>query len=313
MGTEGLGKTAIAIHFAAALTNGTLPGCFEGKPVNVAFLTPEDNAGATIRKRLDAAGADVSRVRDYQLRENDTADGISLPGDTQVLLDAFVDDEIRFAFVDPLVSILDPRLNSWQDTTVRTAFEQLIVGCEERDVTIVGTLHTNKKATTNARERAMGSAGWRIIARAMFIVGLDPEDPKGAEGSSRCIGHDKHNLGPWTRTFRFALETVKVAVQDTYQDTVRAVLGEACDVTVQQMLAAEQGFENPAAGAKGSAQLWLTAQLADGPVAAKALEAAAARDGYKWRTIERAKVELGIQSVREAAGWVWKSPDGLEP
>lgn len=313
VGTEGLGKTAIGVKFAADLTNGSLPGCFDGQPVNVAFLTPEDNAGATIRKRLDAAGADVSRVFDIQLKKDAQARGLSLPDDTARLVDALVHQDVRYVFIDPLASILDPKLNSWQDTAVRSALEPLVLAAEEHDITIVGTLHTNKKASTNARERGMGSAGWRQIARATFVVGLDPDDAAGAEGSGRCIGHDKHNLGPWTRTYRFALETVKVPVAGTMQDTVRAVLGEACDVTVSQMLAAEQGFEEPKADAKGKAEVWLTKQLADGTVASVALKAAADRDAISWRTVERAKADLGVKTTKTANGWVWSMPATLEP
>jgi hypothetical protein len=315
VGTEGLGKTAMGIQFVARLTTGTLPGCFEGTPVNVALLTPEDDAAATIRTRLEAAGADLSRVFDYQLKNDEHAKGVSLPGDTAKLVDGFIRDDVRFAFVDPLASILDPSLNSWQDTDVRRALEPLVLACTEHDVTIVGTLHTNKKASTNARDRGMGSAGWRQIARASFWIGLDPDDPAGAEGSSRCIGHDKHNLGPWTRTHRFVLETVSVAVQGTRQDTVRAVLGDECDVTVPQMLAAEQGFEDPKAGAMGAAETWLTKQLADGPVAVTSLNAAADRDAVKWRTVERAKSDLGVKASKTGNGWVWtlKASGGLEP
>lgn len=312
VGTEGLGKTAVGLAFVADLTRGRLPGCFEGEPVNVAMLTPEDNAGATIRKRLDAANADVGRVYDFALRKDEHARGLSLPGDTHLLVNELRRLDVRFVFVDPMASILDPRINTWSDTDIRAALEPLVAACEEHDITVVGTLHTNKKASTNARERGMGSAGWRQLARATFVIGLDPDDPNGADGSARCIGHDKHNLGPWTRTFRFALETVGVPVAGTVQQVVRAVLGEACDVTTDQMLAAEQGFREPEATAEGSAKVWLTSQLEKGPVAMQNLRVAAERDGKAWRTVERAKKDLGVESKKTPNGWVWTMSGGLE-
>lgn len=79
-GSEGLGKTALGLALVAQLTRGELPGDLHGTPVKVALLTPEDDAGATIRKRLDAAGADVSRVFDMQMKKDTTARGFCLPG-----------------------------------------------------------------------------------------------------------------------------------------------------------------------------------------------------------------------------------------
>jgi len=64
---------------------------------------------------------------------------------------------------------------------------------------IPGTLHTNKTNSNDPRQRGVGSVGWRQVARA---VGLDPGDLTGDKGRTRCIAHDKHNLGPWTPTLR---------------------------------------------------------------------------------------------------------------
>ena len=69
VGTEGLGKTALGLALAAKLTKGTLPVEFEGQPLTVALATPEDDAGATVRKRLEAAGGDLTRVLDMRMHD----------------------------------------------------------------------------------------------------------------------------------------------------------------------------------------------------------------------------------------------------
>jgi hypothetical protein len=206
--------------------------------------------------------------------------------------------------------MLDPQRNSWKDTDVRGGLEPLIAVCAEHDITWLGTLHTNKVASTDARQRGMGSVGWRQVARASFLVGLDPDDDAGANGSSRCLAHDKHNLGPWTPTRRFTLDTAKLSIAGVPEEVVRAVLGDECNVTAHQMLAAEQGFESAKDLKADGALRWLARQLSDGAKAVAAIRAAAEAAGHSWRTVERAKGELGATAAKTADGWIWSIDNG---
>lgn len=313
-GSEGLGKTALGLALVAQLTRGELPGDLHGTPVKVALLTPEDDAGATIRKRLDAAGADVTRVFDMQMKKDTTARGFCLPGDTDVIARALIESGARFVFADPLASMLDPSKNSWKDTDVRDALEPIIAVCAEHEITLLGSLHTNKSNSTDVRQRGMGSAGWRQVARAQLLVGLDPDDPEGAEGGARCVALTKHNLGRWQPTRRFELQTVPVKVEGREQDTVRAALGEECDVSPHAMLAAEAGHEDAGAGKVDDAARWLLGVLADGPVAMQAVKDAAEAEGYPLKTLRRAKEKVGAEAHKEKTpngGWTWALPGGL--
>jgi putative DNA primase/helicase len=313
LGTEGLGKTASGLALGAALTRGELPGCFEGEPVNVALFTTEDDPSRTLSPRLDGAQADRARIFDVKMKRDAYDRGFSLPDDAAFIIEALADADVRFAFIDPLASMLDPKKNSWKDTDVRDALTPLVGGGIEYDVTLMGSLHTNKGNSTDPRQRGMGSAGWRQVARASFLVGLDPEDEAGKQGSARCIAHDKHNLGRWTPTVRFELETADVTIKAQRQEIVRAVLGDECEVRAEEMLAAEQGHERPGQGAESEAFRWLRRQLEDGPKAVNALMEAAEDAGHAWRTIERAKKELGVRSKRVsgAKGWTWDLDDEI--
>ena len=63
-GESGGGKSTVTIDLAARLTTGRpFPGEERGRPpADVLLLGHEDSPEHTIRPRLDAAGADVSRV-----------------------------------------------------------------------------------------------------------------------------------------------------------------------------------------------------------------------------------------------------------
>jgi hypothetical protein len=66
-GDPGLGKSTLALALAAAVSTGrALPGSSAATPAAVVIVTFEDGLADTIRPRLDAAGADVSRVHAIQ-------------------------------------------------------------------------------------------------------------------------------------------------------------------------------------------------------------------------------------------------------
>ena len=62
-GDPGVGKTLVSCAIAAAVSRGhALPGGEPARPADVVLLTYEDGLGDTIRPRLDAAGADTTRI-----------------------------------------------------------------------------------------------------------------------------------------------------------------------------------------------------------------------------------------------------------
>jgi putative DNA primase/helicase len=58
-------------------------------------------------------------------------------------------------------------------------------------------------------------------------------------------------------------------------------------------------------------QAFLLELLANGPVSTREVKAGAAANGYKWRTVERAKTDLGITTKKgqgASAPWYWALP-----
>ena len=69
VGKPDLGKSQFAVWLAAEISRGHLPGCFKGDPRGVIYVTTEDSFEETIKPRLEAAGADISRVYRVDSRE----------------------------------------------------------------------------------------------------------------------------------------------------------------------------------------------------------------------------------------------------
>lgn len=308
LGSEGWGKTAAGLAIAAAITRGTLVGDLYGRPAHVAVLAPEDDARAVIRPRLEAAGADLARVREIVTRQGEHDAGIALPGDTDPFVEMLVADDIEFIFVDPFASLLDPSLDSWKDTDIRHALQPLVGQLAAHRITLLGVLHTNKGKSTDPRERGMGSVGWRQIARSQIMLGPDPEDSARMAGDSRCIAHTKCNVGRLASAVRVTHDEAPVLIGDKAHGILRATLGEECDVSASAMLAAEQEVAPAKPAARLAEQRWLEAQLRDGPCNTAGLQENAEEAGFAWRTIKRAKADLqdAIRTTKDGrGGWSW--------
>src|SRR4051794_41169441 len=61
-GRPGAGKSTAGRWFAASASTGTLAGCWEGKPVGVAYIAAEESAKYVVKPGLRAAGADLGKV-----------------------------------------------------------------------------------------------------------------------------------------------------------------------------------------------------------------------------------------------------------
>ena len=129
-GEPGLGKSQIATALAATVTTASNWPCDEGRaPLgSVLILSAEDDAGDTIRPRLDAAGADVTAV--HQISAVCQRDGkgrrtFNLQADL-ALMEAAIErlGNVRLVIIDPVSSYLG-KVDSHKNSDVRGALEPL--------------------------------------------------------------------------------------------------------------------------------------------------------------------------------------------
>jgi hypothetical protein len=189
-GDPGLGKSLLALDLVARVTRGaampdggdTLAGAVEGVVDGGAvLLSAEDDLAATVRPRLDAAGADLQRVLAVQtVLTYDTAmgqeveRGFALPGDVPLLVAAIGEVDAKLVVIDPLMAYLDGRVNSWRDQDVRAALAPLARLAERTGVAVVILRHLTKGGSTNALYRGGGSIGIIGAARSGLLVARAP-------------------------------------------------------------------------------------------------------------------------------------------
>ncbi|GHU72449.1 hypothetical protein FACS189450_10260 [Spirochaetia bacterium] len=204
-GDPGLGKSQGTLDLAARVSLGkAFP---DGSPCmlgDTIILSSEDDPRDTIRPRLDALGADVSRIS--IIKGERAPDGSTKPMNLLKVL-TFMDaiNQIRekghdfhLLIVDPLDGFLDGG-DSNSNEEVRAALDGLCSLAERERFAIVGIKHLNK-SKGDAAYRVGGSIAFTAKARSVWIFTKDRE-------KDRCLFlPQKNNLGPGGGGFQYSIQ-----------------------------------------------------------------------------------------------------------
>src|SRR5215208_4763923 len=303
-GDPGLGKSAMTLDLAARVSAGkAFPDGAECNSARVVLLSAEDGLADTIRPRLDAAGADTSKILSLATvpDENGHDRLLSIPEDLALIEKGIRRVGARLVVVDPLMAFLSGDTNSHRDQDVRRALAPLAGLAERTGAAVLVVRHLNKASANNPLYRGGGSIGIIGAARMAFVVGKDPQDE-----NRRVLASTKNNLAKLPKSLMFTLEEAgNGAVRVNW-------LGDS-EVSAHQLLATPREEEH--ADARSEAVEFLSDVLADGPVAASQVKEEAEDAGISERTLWRAKKVLGVMAYREgeAGGrgkghWFWKLP-----
>jgi hypothetical protein len=304
-GDPGLGKSAMTLDLAARVSSGhAFPDGALCEPAGVVVLSAEDGLADTIRPRLDAAGADVSRVLSLATIADEHGQErlLSIPEDIPLIEKGIERVGARFVVVDPLMAFLSGDTNSHRDQDVRKALAPLAGLAERTGACVLVVRHLNKAQGNNPLYRGGGSIGIIGAARMAFVVGKDPQDE-----IRRVLASTKNNLAKSPKSLMFTL-------QEADNGAVRVNwLGES-EVSAHQLLATPREEEH--ADARSEAVEFLNDVLAGGPVPASQVKQEAEDAGISERTLKRAKKIVRVITYREneagekrgAGRWMWKLP-----
>ena len=302
VGDPDVGKSTLTTAIAAAITRGIpLPGDLQIRrtPQSVLFISAEDSPGATIRPRLEQAGADLSRchILDGIRDEHGDVFPLNLRAREHRSHLAEVLDRVEagLVIVDPLAAYLGAT-DTHRDADVRGVLSPLSRMAQESGAGIVLVRHLNKSAQARkAIHRAGGSIGFTAAVRSSLLVG-----PFEERSSERAIVSLKHNLSDEPPAIGFTLD-----------GGVFAWLSDHPDVTAADLLQSESSREERTE--REEAIEWLRETLREGPLLVKEIESRAKQElGCSWVTIKRAKAKAGVRSDRDGRKreWSW-SLDGI--
>lgn len=190
-GREGAGKSILMAWLAAATTNGNLPGHHHGNPRSVLYAASEDSWEHTIAPRLIAAGARMDMI--YHVKVVDPVDGarhLILPKDTHHLPQRAAEVGAGLLICDPVISLVDERINSFRAQELRKALEPLKTSAEAARLACVCLVHFNK-TIADIMTMISGSRAWGEVARACIAVARDDD----ADDLTNVVTQVKNNLG----------------------------------------------------------------------------------------------------------------------
>jgi putative DNA primase/helicase len=311
-GQPGTGKTTLAMKMAATVSAGSRwPDGTEATKGNVIIWSGEDDPADTLVPRLEASGADLSRIffagemscgkerRDFDPAKDITAlqAAIETAGGASLII------------VDPIVSAT--AADSHKNSETRRGLQPLVDMAAKLDAALLGITHFTKGSEGRSPiDRVTGSVAFGALARVVMVAAKQQDGDDG-KSAPRVLMRAKSNIGPDEGGFAYSLELVPMFERP---DIVASVVswGESVDGNAREILAeAEEVPDKEAAGALQEATDFLLDLLTDGPKTAKEVRAAARDAGHSPRTIDRAKSKLGIASVKDrlTGGWKWSRPE----
>lgn len=240
-GREGIGKSTVSLDIAAHITRGTLPGRYFGRPQNVILCATEDSWEHTIIPRLKAVGADLDRVFHIAVQdENGGFRAIAAPGDIRAIEKAIQQANPALMLIDPVMAIMDGRIDTHVQAQVQQGLEPLTKMCERTMMAALGLIHVNKSTTTDALNSVMGSKAFTSLPRSVLYCIADP-----GEDGQFLFTHEKCNVGPKLTSITYRLSSVRLDLDpaevddgdEPYITTSRVVWGDEDERKATDVLA----------------------------------------------------------------------------
>lgn len=308
-GQPGTGKTTISLGMASTVSSGgTWPDGTPSAKGHVVIWSGEDDPSDTLNPKLALSGADLTRIHyvtetldDGERRSFDPARDIEPLRRTLANI-----GDVKLIIIDPIVSAIS--VDSHKNAEVRRGLQPLVDLAAEMRCSLLGITHFSKG--TGGRdpvERLTGSLAFGALARIVLVAAKNQsEDDDGK--TVRILCRAKSNIGPDTGGFEYDLHQDELETHPgIFASCVR--WGKSVDGAARDLLAIADApcDDSSEAGALDGAKRFLTYLLSDGPLPSKQIKADADSAGYAWRTIQRAKDDLGIEAKKGgmSSGWSW--------
>jgi hypothetical protein len=288
-GDPGLGKSYITSAIATAVSRGQgLPGKAQCAPGCVLLMNAEDGLADTIRPRLDAMGADCSRILAVSKRLILNNEGFA---DLERLLR---ENKPLLVVVDPLFAYTGAKVDIHRANETREFMDQLSRLAATNRSAILGVRHLTKGGRDKSIYRGLGSIDIVAACRSVLLAGADAQDR-----NRRAVLQTKNNLAPLGDAIGYEI-----------REGVFGWTGKS-DLTADRIFASDQ--EARSALPIDDAGDFLRSELMTGPMSSRDIFSRAKKAGFSDRTVWRAKKKLGVEAHKIGLDrWVWSLPCAVD-
>jgi hypothetical protein len=260
-GYPGASKSLLTCDVAARVSTGT--AWPDGSPCEqgvVLFITNEDSASKTVKPRLEAAGADMSKIAIVKSVNSKNSKGQSV-SHTFTLADVgFLDRWLtenpgcKLVVTDPIGSYTGAETDSYREEQVRAVLTPVAAMAEKHGVAVLVIAHLGKSEKKHADYNVLGSAAFCGLPRSLLHLMVSPKDK-----SQRWLVSGKCNYAAPQKGLVFKVgEQAKVEWQSETLDMTADEANAACS-------AANKKQPGPAPEKRDKALEFLRAALANGP------------------------------------------------
>lgn len=291
-GDPGDGKSQLCVWLCARVSRGNrLPNGDRFEPANCFLFNFEDLPGAVIKKRLEANGADLSRVfiqsRQFQL----TAEMVE-----------WMDGEIaekqpRLVILDPIQAFMSG-VDGNSNIDVREFMSRLGEIAMKRKCAIICVRHFGKSAQDKAMKKGLGSTDFVGISRNQFGLAKRGDAVRGF-----IVFHMKTNFERG--------ESMLFTMGDAdgrKGEQPKIDFDKFSEVTADDFFSGAASSRGPDQDEREVAKEYLLEALAGGRKAATALKSQGEARAISASTIDRARKELGITTAKQGKIWFWSLP-----
>lgn len=284
-GDPGDGKTTLILRLAAKLSKGEsiLDQNENREAINIIYQTAEDGLADTIKPRLEAADADVSRI--YVIDDSDKS--LSMCDDR--LERAIIVTNAKLVILDPLQAFLGANIDMHRANEIRPIMSHLAALAEKYDCAIVLIGHMNKSLNNKAAYRSLGSIDIPASSRSVLLLSRVKDNP-----TIRVMLQIKNNLAEEGDPIAFELN----------KKTGFKFIGKY-EITADELLNGTSHFSKTEQAEKMIKDL-----LDDGiPKPQPYFVEQGKYRNIGERTVMQAKKNLGVKSLRIDGKWFWQLVD----
>src|SRR3989344_35579 len=308
VGDPGLGKSLITVGTVATAVSKGGAWPVDNVPLapigDVILLSAEDDAADTIKPRLEAAGADCTRVHTLQAIREMKPDGspsermFSLKRDISALEEMLGTlPQCKVVIVDPISAYLDDT-DSHRNAAVRGLLAPLAALASKRRAAIIAVDHLNKNsAEKNSLYRAGGSLGFVAAARAVYIVSKDQD-----KSERRLLVPIKNNIAKENTGLAYTV------IGDNNKTPVIVWEPDPVSITASEVLATLESEEERTD--TNWAVMVLRHVLSGGAMTAPEVFKECKQAGLSEKQVRRAgkKLEITPRKIGFSSGWMWEVP-----
>lgn len=306
-GIPGTGKTSLALAFATIISlGGQWPDktkCPEG---NVLIWSGEDDPTDTLVPRLIALGANMNNIhfisgvvgKDRKSRPFDPATDIQALHEKAVKV-----GNVKLVIVDPIVNAVTG--DGHQNTNVRRCLQPLVNLAMLLDSAVLGITHFTKGTIgKDPLDRVTGSLAFGALARIVLVT---IKDAANQDESRYLLSIAKSNIGQDGGGFYYVIEESKLSYNTAITTCVISWREQAIG-SAKELLGGNLGTEDHGS-AKLAAKEFLSSLLGDGPLSAVEIYKLAKELELSKSTVDRAKKDLKVTSIKigigEKSKWMW--------